>query len=90
MAGADDTQTQTHSRQFDRVLPLIVALARIERPTIENLSLCTGLTVNELTRRFRSLQGDYKVVIELSKTSGCFVVKNWGIIDSAKISSQEV
>ncbi len=90
MAGADDTQTQTHSRQFDRVLPLIVALARIERPTIENLSLCTGLTVNELKGRVKSLQRDYQVIIERSLSNGCLVVKNWGIIDRAKIGSQEV
>jgi hypothetical protein len=91
MADADLTETQVHSRHFTRVMPLIVALERIERPTVANLALGTGLTERELESRVQCLQRHYQVVIERSLQDGCLVVKNWGIIDRAKSSrSKEV
>lgn len=90
MAKADDTQTQVHSRQFDRVLPLIIALERLERPTMASLAKDAGLSASELEGRVKSLQRDYRVIIERSLLDGCLVVKNWGIIERAKSSSKGV
>lgn len=90
MAEADVTQTLVHARQFDRVAPLIIALERMERPTMAKLALGIGLPQSKLESRVKSLQRDYQVIIERSFLDGCLVVKNWGIINHAKYRSQEV
>lgn len=86
MTDADPTVSDIHSRGFKQVLPVIIALERIERPTVTSLALSTGLTERELEARFKRLQGEYQVVIERSRNDGCLTVKNWGIIDRAKSS----
>lgn len=90
MADTDPTVSNVHSRGFKRVLPVIVALERIERPTMVGLASSTGLTKRELEARFKRLQGEYQVVIERSRDDGCLIVKNWGIIVRRQSSSQEV
>ncbi|AZZ94719.1 hypothetical protein EUZ85_30010 [Hahella sp. KA22] len=90
MADADFTVRDIHSREFKRVLPVIVALERIERPTVVGLASSTGLTERELESRFKQLQSNYQVVIERSRNDGCLTVKNWGIIVRHQSSSQEV
>lgn len=75
---ADADSTQIHSREFTRVLPLIVALERIQRPTVTNLAADTGLTEAELESRFKSLQGDYQVLVERSGDG--LQVASWGLL----------
>ncbi len=89
MADSDTTQTVVHSRHFARALPIIVALERIERPTLANLASGVGLTEQELEARFKCLQRDYKVVIERSPQDGFFVIKSWGIIARRQFSSSK-
>lgn len=75
---ADANVTQIHSRDFSRVLPLIVALERIPRPTMTNLATDTGLTEAELESRVKSLQGDYQVLVERSGDG--LQVACWGLL----------
>lgn len=75
---ADANCTQIHSREFTRVLPLIVALERIQRPTMTNLATDTGLTEAELESHFRRLQGDYQVLVERSGDG--LQVASWGLL----------
>ncbi|WP_049631928.1 hypothetical protein [Cellvibrio sp. pealriver] len=76
---ADANCTQIHSREFIRVLPLIVALERIERPTVTNLATDTGLTEKELESRLQALQGDYQVLVEKSGDA-VYQVASWGLL----------
>lgn len=75
---ADANSTQIHSREFTRVLPLIVALERIQRPTMTNLAVDTGLTEAELESRVKALQGDYQVLVERSGDG--LQVASWGLL----------
>jgi hypothetical protein len=76
---ADADSTQIHSRGFSRVLPIIVALERIQRPTVINLATDTGLTEAELESRFKQLKGDYQVLVERAG-DGVHQVASWGLI----------
>lgn len=75
---ADANSTQIHSREFTRVLPLIVALERIQKPTMTNLATDTGLTEAELESRFQALRGDYQVLVERSGDG--LQVASWGLL----------
>lgn len=75
---ADADSTQIHSREFTRVLPLIVALERIQRPTMTNLATDTGLTEAELESHLKGLQGDYQVLVERSGDG--LQVASWGLL----------
>jgi len=85
MAGADFTQI--HSREFTRMLPLIIALERIQRPTMTNLATDTGLTEAELESHLKGLQGDYHVLVERSGDG--LKVASWGLLPRKQRSEVE-
>jgi hypothetical protein len=85
MAGNDSTQI--HSREFSRVLPLIIALERIQRPTMTNLATDTGLTEKQLESRLQALQGDYHVLIE--RSGDVHHVASWGLLPRQQRSEVE-
>lgn len=84
---ADANCTQIHSREFSRVLPLIIALERIQRPTMTNLAVDTGLTEKELESRFQALQSDYQVLIE--RSGDVHKVASWGLLPRQQRSEVE-
>lgn len=84
---ADADSTQIHSREFSRVLPLIIALERIQRPTMTNLAVDTGLTEAELESCFKALQGDYQVLVERSGDG--LQVASWGLLPRQQRSEVE-
>lgn len=84
---ADADFTQIHSREFSRVLPLIIALERIQKPTMTNLATDTGLTEKELESRFQALQGDYQVLIE--RSGDVHHVASWGLLPRQQRSEVE-
>jgi hypothetical protein len=75
---ADADFTQIHSREFTRMLPLIIALERIQRPTMTNLATDTCLTEAELESHLKGLQGDYQVLVERSGDG--LKVASWGLL----------
>lgn len=85
MAGNDSTQI--HSRGFSRVMPLIIALERIQKPTMTNLATDTGLTEKELESRLQALQGDYKVLVDRSGDG--LQVASWGLLPRKQRSEVE-
>lgn len=84
---ADANVTQIHSRDFNRVLPLIVALERIQKPTMANLATDTGLTEKELKSSFQALQSDYQVLIE--RSGDVHKVASWGLLPRQQRSEVE-
>lgn len=85
MAGNDSTQI--HSRGFSRVMPLIIALERIQRPTMTNLATDTGLTEKQLESGLQALQGDYRVLIE--RSGDVHHVASWGLLPRKQRSEVE-
>jgi len=89
MADGDTTSTQVHSRDFKRVLPVLVALERIEHPTTDNVVADIGITEKDLLARLASLKSDYNVLIEKNRHDSSLKIIHWGILDRRFFSHRE-
>lgn len=75
--------TQDLCRKYD----LILALATIAKPGIEQLQQATDIPLSTLKRQLRHLRNDFGMNIDFQRTagvqgwSGCYIVSDWGVID---------
>lgn len=75
--------TQDLCRKYD----LILALATIAKPDIQQLQQATDIPLSTLKRQLRHLRNDFGLSIDFQRTGGLqggkgiYIVSDWGIID---------
>ena len=79
------TQREVLSRDFSRVLPLILAIERIKKPDLKCLIKETCISEKSIYSMLYSLRGRYRMVIEWKRELGYYQILDWGCLDREKI-----
>ncbi|RGE41347.1 hypothetical protein DZC30_18740 [Comamonas testosteroni] len=78
--------TQDLCRKYD----LILALATIAKPGIQQLQQATDIPLSTLKRQLRHLRNDFGMTIDFQRNAGvhggggCYIVSDWGFIDKER------
>ncbi|ABO22857.1 helix-turn-helix domain-containing protein [Shewanella loihica] len=77
----------TQARSFGRVLSLLVAVERLEKPNLDALVERTNLPGRSIHAMIGKLHKDYFVVIERQngRRFGYYKVVDWGVLDRDRI-----
>lgn len=75
------------ARSFTRVLSLVIALEKIERPDLKKLTDDTGIPERSIHAMFGRLHREYFMVIERvdGRRHGFYKVANWGMLNKERI-----
>ncbi len=80
-------EKETPARSFTRVLSLVIALEKIERPDLKKLMDDTGIPERSIHAMFSRLHREYFMVIERvdGRRHGFYKVANWGMLNRDRI-----
>ena len=80
-------QKEIPARSFTRVLSLVIALEKIERPDLKKLTDDTGIPERSIHAMFGRLHREYFMVIERvdGRRHGFYKVANWGMLNKERI-----
>jgi hypothetical protein len=77
----------TQARNFGRALNLLIAVERLEKPTLDTLVKKTNLPGRSIYSIIERLSQEYFVVIERfnGRRYGYYKVADWGVLDRERI-----
>lgn len=80
-------QKEIPARSFTRIMSLVIALEKIERPDLKKLMDDTGIPERSIHSMFGRLNREYFMVIERvdGRRHGFYKVANWGMLNRERI-----
>lgn len=84
------SQKEVPARSFTRVLSLVVALEKIEKPDLKKLTTDTGIPERSIHAMLNRLHREYFMVVERvqGRRFGYYRITDWGALNKERVMQQ--